>query len=53
MNVSLLDVPPILAQMNGNSIRPTRKGQNCGGNRIRLPAPTRLAKGGHVINIDA
>src|SRR5690606_19567782 len=51
-HVPVLDVAPILAQMNGDPVRAAELRQDRGPHRVRLVRPPRLANRCHVIDVD-
>ena len=53
LDVAVLDVPPIAAQVHGDPVGPPQLGQHRGVDRVGLARPPRLAHGGHVVDVDA
>ena len=47
------DVPPILAQVRGDAVRPGFDGQVRGAHGIGMPSATRVANGGDVVDVHA
>ena len=52
-HVAVLDVPAILAQMDGDAVGAAQHGQHGGGNGVGFVSPPRLPHGGDVIDVDA
>ena len=53
LHVAVLDVPPVLAQVDGDAVGAGQFGQRRGGHRVGLADPARLAHGGHMIDVDS
>ena len=51
--VAVLDVPPILAEVDGDPIGPAQLGQRGGPDRVGLMPAPRLAERGDVIDVDS
>ena len=51
-NIFILDVPAILAQMDGDAVRAPKMGLGRGPDGIGLPRPPGLADGGHMVDVD-
>ena len=47
------DVPAVLAQVRGDAVGPGLNGQVRGAHRIGMPAATRIADGGDVVDVHA
>ncbi len=53
LDVALLDVAAVAAQMDGDALRAGQLGEDGGGHRLRLARLTRLSDGGDVIDVDS
>ncbi|MCY1184626.1 hypothetical protein D9M73_253360 [compost metagenome] len=51
--ITLLDVPPVFAQVHGDAIGPRFFSVQCRLDRVRVARAACLAQGGHVVDIDA
>ncbi len=51
--VAVLDVPPVLAEMDGDPIGATQLGEDRSPDRVGFPPAPGLPERGHMINIDA
>jgi hypothetical protein len=52
-HVSILHVPPIFPQVNGNAIGTAEFGQNRSGDRVRLYRATGLTNSSNVVDVDS
>jgi hypothetical protein len=53
LGIFVPDMPAILAQMDGDAVRPRRHGRLGHGQRVRMHAPARVAQGRDVVDVDA
>lgn len=52
-HIVVVDVAPVLAQVDGDAVSATKMRFHRGPRRVRLPGATRLAQRGDVVDIDA
>jgi hypothetical protein len=49
--IAVLNVPPVFAQVDDDSVGPCQFREGCSGNRIRLLPASGLTQGGHMIDV--
>ncbi len=52
LDIAILDMAPVFAQMQGDRVRPCLFSEQSGLNRFGIAGPARLAQGGDMIDID-
>jgi hypothetical protein len=52
MQIAILDVPPVFAQMQRNAVGSGRFRQQCGLHGVRVGSAARLPQGRYMIDID-